>query len=610
VGGALRVVKQPRNPNKVRLERKQTKDLITMAVPKDTLQKYHNLQAEAMQHVEPYPEEEKQGRGIVMCAGGQSYFTCAWVCINVLRRLGCTLPIEMWHLGPTEMDEKMKSLVEPMGVKVVDAFKVAEKYPYKHDTRGGGWQTNVYSIRRSGFKEVLFLDADNVPVVDPTFLFDEPEYLRTSAVFWPDYGRLQPSRDIWEICQIPHRDECEFESGQIVIDTEKCWRELHLTAHLNEHANFYYEHVWGDKETYHMAWNMCGTEYSMPAKGIHRLNAVMCQHDFKGNRIFQHRNMDKWKLDGGNAKIKGFQMEDLCFSFIRDLRTKWDGKVGMAEPTTKAGKILASEMIRLGRFKYCRVGFDTRTIEFLPDGLIGHGSAALESRWYIRESGNAPEVCIFGNTPLTCALHKGEKNQLDGRWESHEKMPIELVPEKGEFNLAGTAPEMVTTVTAPPAPKPSAPFAVTSKTDVLLPTAPMPTASSAPFAQKPVEPAEPAVEKAPVQVIVDDEIPPLVKPPVFSYSRLCAEDLVGKMFVYVRVGHDSKRMIFHTNGKFAEGSHSLEKSWELTYADDTPIITVKDCEGVVTFSATRDIDGVWRGRWERYEQMAVMLVEV
>ena len=49
-----------------------------------------------------YPDRF-DGRGIVIPGGGMRYFTCAWVCIRMLRSLGCTLPIELWHCGPEEM---------------------------------------------------------------------------------------------------------------------------------------------------------------------------------------------------------------------------------------------------------------------------------------------------------------------------------------------------------------------------------------------------------------------------------------------------------------------------------------------------------------------------
>lgn len=45
------------------------------------------------------------------------------------------------------------------------------------------------AIARSSFSEVLYLDSDNVPLVDPTFLFDSPTYQKHGIVLWPDFNR-------------------------------------------------------------------------------------------------------------------------------------------------------------------------------------------------------------------------------------------------------------------------------------------------------------------------------------------------------------------------------------------------------------------------------------
>jgi hypothetical protein len=42
----------------------------------------------------------------------------------------------------------------------------------------------------SSFEEVLFLDSDNMPIVDPKWAFDLPMYQKTGAVFWPDYCNM------------------------------------------------------------------------------------------------------------------------------------------------------------------------------------------------------------------------------------------------------------------------------------------------------------------------------------------------------------------------------------------------------------------------------------
>jgi hypothetical protein len=143
----------------------------------------------------PFPEHRFDGRGIVICAGGARLFTCAWVTIALLRRqLACTLPIEVWHLGPEEMGPPMRGLLEELGAHPIDAFEVAKRHQVE---RLGGWELKPYAVMHSRFREVLLLDADNVSVRDPAFLFDRPEYRDTGTLFWPDIVRLSPGNQIW-----------------------------------------------------------------------------------------------------------------------------------------------------------------------------------------------------------------------------------------------------------------------------------------------------------------------------------------------------------------------------------------------------------------------------
>ena len=94
-------------------------------------------------------------------------------------------------------------------------------------------------------------------------------------------------------------------SGQVLVDKQRCWKALLLTVHLNQHASFYYQHVNGDKDTFHMAWRMLEQVYSMIPHPVGCLSAervggfeyrgpVLQQHDFTGRVVFQHRNFPKW----------------------------------------------------------------------------------------------------------------------------------------------------------------------------------------------------------------------------------------------------------------------------------------------------------------------------
>jgi hypothetical protein len=259
----------------------------------------------------------KDGRGIVIPAGGPRYLPSAWVCISMLRRLNCRLPIQLWHLGPGEVSEDFAQLVAGMGVQCVDGWEIRRRHPARILN---GWELKPYAMLHSGFREVLLLDADNVPLADPEYLFETPEFRETGAVFWPDYGRLAEKRSIWQLCGVPYRDEPEFESGQALVDTGRCHRAMRLTVWFNEHSDFFYKHIHGDKDTFHMGFHKTQTPFAMPSTPIHKLPGVMCQHDFKGQRIFQHRNGRKWSLDKPNPQIPGFLLEEECRQALETLR--------------------------------------------------------------------------------------------------------------------------------------------------------------------------------------------------------------------------------------------------------------------------------------------------
>jgi len=291
----------------------------------------------------PDPVPVWQGRGIVICGGGVKYFTGAYVCIRMLRWLGCGLPIELWHEGEEEMDEAMRALVAPLGVACVDAAQVARRHPSRNRR---GWALKPYAVLHSKFQEVIFLDADNVPVRDPSVLFEEAPYRATGAIFWPDLGRLEKTQIIWDSCGLQRPAGPEFESGQMVVDKARCARALRLALWFNEHADFYYQHLHGDKETFHLAWHKLRQSYGFVPTPVHRLVGTMCQHDFAGNRIFQHRNTDKWNLFLRQRRVEGFLFEAECLGFLRELQAAWDGRSRRFQPRKPAGVVRQNSVRR------------------------------------------------------------------------------------------------------------------------------------------------------------------------------------------------------------------------------------------------------------------------
>lgn len=416
---------------------------------------YRRLLDEALLDRTPYPSARFSGRGIVLGAGGPKYFPCAWVTLNILRYLGVTLPIELWYLGPSELDDAMKALLEPLNVRCVDALAVRAQHPVE---RLNGWELKPFSILHSAFEDVLLLDADNVPAKDPSFLFDAPEYRRAGAVFWPDRWRKpgDPHQHLgaqaWEVCGLSGPPGCECESGQLLVNKRAAWRALRVSMHLNEHSAYYYRFFYGDKDTYRAAFELCGTPYAMPETPVRTTPSaeVFYQHDFDGNVLFQHR-LVKWTLTGKNFRDPRFEHEARCLEYLRELRQRLSRPVQRsAARTPRAQRVVdapvlaparsrpeapapsgsvAARLAALRFFEYHRVGYDRRILELRADGSVGRGRARLELGWSVDESDPAaPALLLFGEEGVICRLLPASDGSLRGRWLRFEKMLIVLAP--------------------------------------------------------------------------------------------------------------------------------------------------------------------------------------
>lgn len=142
-----------------------------------------------------------EGRGVVVVGGGR-VLAQSMLAFWSLRMAGCTLPGELWTFAFERPPPRIERfLAQSLGVRVV---VVEDVLPQLRGTDGGGpavlsdrifrdlsfFTLKVLAISMSSFREVLMVDADNIVMRDPTFLFDDPLYQRYGAVLWPDYFGL------------------------------------------------------------------------------------------------------------------------------------------------------------------------------------------------------------------------------------------------------------------------------------------------------------------------------------------------------------------------------------------------------------------------------------
>ncbi|GMF20808.1 unnamed protein product [Phytophthora fragariaefolia] len=229
--------------------------------------------------------------------------------IRLLRSYNCSLPVELWFLqsemgpNPTNSSRLLQSLVDDYGP--ISLRGIA-------DGDVDGFNTKVFAVANSELDQVLFLDADNSPVKDPTYLFTAPEFTQTGAIFWPDFWHpvntifnIHGNSLLWELVGTPYVNMFEQESGQLLIDRRRSFIALEIVKFMalrnpNNFERFKLLH--GDKDLFRLAWLKTNTSFHMvetppAAAGVVKskqfCGMTMVQHDPQGDVIFLHHNGKK-----------------------------------------------------------------------------------------------------------------------------------------------------------------------------------------------------------------------------------------------------------------------------------------------------------------------------
>jgi hypothetical protein len=357
-----------------------------------------------------YPTDRFEGRGIVICAGGQRYFTCAWVLISVLKRSFRTpLPIQVWHLGRAEMSESMRLILEEEGVEVVDAEVVVGRHPARV---AGGWPLKPYAIAHSRFREVLYLDADTIPLVDPQQVFEWKQYLETGLLFWPDHVDLRKESPIWAEVALAPRDCVSLETGILAVDKQRAWQVLDLTVLLNEHWEEIYDGLYGDKDTFLVACLLLGQRHGLIEHRPFDFDVDLVQRDPRGEPFLHHRTGSKWTLSGNNRPVAAAEMTAVCEQALAELRRRWSGAIFHAPARSSRAEAEEARLIEARRFIYDNSGPSRRVVELLSGGRVGEGRAECEQHWAIVERDGELRLQFFSTTRVCVELAR----RSDGSW--------------------------------------------------------------------------------------------------------------------------------------------------------------------------------------------------
>lgn len=173
-----------------------------------------------------YPEDLFiGGKGVVTLAGGR-YSEFAATSLGMLRELGSRLPVEVWVVDDREEMQGwcVELAAEGMGCRrlsdYVDTGSIESAYQYK-----------VFTMLFSVFEEIIFLDADSIPLRNTDELFQSEAYQEFGAILWPDYWMSIASPHTPYLIGVSnnwtdHRwyDSGTVESGQIMWNKRRHWK--------------------------------------------------------------------------------------------------------------------------------------------------------------------------------------------------------------------------------------------------------------------------------------------------------------------------------------------------------------------------------------------------
>ena len=231
-------------------------------------------------------------KAVVTLAGGK-YLAGAAVQLMELRHLGCDWDYHLLTVPGDEVPDSYRVLFASMGVQIREVS----------DYLGHPWTAKCSAIRELIDTDVLFLDSDCIPLVNPEVLRLDPRYQKAGSIFWRDFGVIRRDNILHGLLGVAPFEDFETESGQILINTRRCRAGLDAMREINLRWEEIYAKVHGDKDTWHFAWKKAGLTWEWGSSNIgiilddHGHGRAIIQK-WGDQPVFHHRCHAKFSVTG------------------------------------------------------------------------------------------------------------------------------------------------------------------------------------------------------------------------------------------------------------------------------------------------------------------------
>lgn len=245
-------------------------------------------------------------KGIVIVARDFNSFSSAYVLIRELRHVGCVLPIQLWY-KTDELSSMHIEYLQSLGTLCFNIDKYIT-FDLKHK-----YSLKILALFFSCFQHVLYLDANNNVLQDPTFLFTSDEYTLHETLFWPNLWKLNASAPAYlnfPTGKTPTIPNFQQDSGQLLFNRERYSKQLWCIFRILEHD---LENLFptpfndSDKDLFHITWSATGQSFSFIPYRVSAIATVytnkskqqiqciaLGQYDPAGKLLFVHQNNAEW----------------------------------------------------------------------------------------------------------------------------------------------------------------------------------------------------------------------------------------------------------------------------------------------------------------------------
>ena len=230
------------------------------------IQKLRQQNTEFYQRMPEYTVD----KGVVMVMDDTMALSGSLLIITLRKQL-CGLPIIVYYTGDDLSAHNRAFMEQISGVRCIELSQHLN-IPLKL-LRGA--QARVYAMIFSPFKQVLLLEPDILLLKNPEYLFQDPNYQRTGALFWKDCKKdtiWDKKVYDWVRKLLPYRKgdnrildkkAGNFQSRDIMLLNKPMHpRMLEKLWTLTNEWKLVYKYIFNDKESYWIAAELAKEPYT------------------------------------------------------------------------------------------------------------------------------------------------------------------------------------------------------------------------------------------------------------------------------------------------------------------------------------------------------------